>query len=192
MAVNAANVLVGAPDQATTGAILSAPLGTALPTDALATLNVAFTDSGYVSDKGLTLSPKRNTNSIADWSGAEIRKILQSFTGELKWEHLEVNQASLKNSFGDGNVTAIPQNYRHGNQLKIQMGAYELPRKEWVFRIKDGDTRVVIVAPDAQVTETGDLSFVKSDAIKIPVTLSCYPDASGNSIYIFLDDGNES
>jgi hypothetical protein len=192
MAVSAANVLVGAPDQATTGAILSAPIGTALPTTATTAINIAFTDSGYVSDKGLQLSPKRNTNGINDWSGAEIRKILQSFAGELKWEHLEINLASLKNSFGDDNVTATAKNLAHGNQLAVKMGAYELPRKSWVFKIKDGDTRILVVVPDGQVTETGELSFVKSDAIKLPVTLSCYPDATGNSVYLYTDDGDES
>ena len=54
---------------------------------------------------------------------------------------------------------------------------------------KDGEQRVLIYVPDGQVTEAGEVTFTKSGAITWPVTLSTYPDASGKSIYIMLDDG---
>ena len=61
MAVNNRNVLAGRPDQAVTGAILSTTtLVTTLPSD-LYNLDIGalnLTDSGYVSDAGLTLSVK--------------------------------------------------------------------------------------------------------------------------------------
>ena len=43
--------------------------------------------------------------------------------------------------------------------------------------------------PDGQVTEAGEVTFTKSDALTWPVTLASYPDGDGNSIYIFTDDG---
>src|SRR5690606_42115071 len=49
----------------------------------------------------------------------------------------------------------------HGKQIEVQIGAHEMPRKSWVFKIKDGLNRVLIVVPDGQVTETGEISFVK-------------------------------
>ena len=189
MAVDADNVLVGAPDQATTGAILSAPKGTALPTTAIATLNIAFTDSGYVNEDGVTLTPERSTKTIKDWSGAAIRSILEEFNGTLSWAHLELNEESLKNAFGDDYVTATAAGVSNGAQLAVEIGAHEMPRKSWAFRMKDGLVRILIVVPDGQITETGEVSFTKSDAITLPVVLSCYPDASGNSIYIYTDDG---
>ena len=57
MAVDAKKIFIGLPDQATTGAILTAPVGTALPTSAVDTLNVAFKDSGYVTEDGVNVSP---------------------------------------------------------------------------------------------------------------------------------------
>lgn len=189
MGVNARNVLVGAPDQATTGAIQSAPLGTGLPTTAVDTLDAAFTDSGYVSADGVTLTPERSTTDITDWSGALVRRILETFNGTIAWAHLEVTEESLKNAFGDDHVTVTPANTEHGRQIAIELGAHEMPRKSWVFRMKDGLNRILIVVPDGQVTETGEVVFVKSGAITLPVTLSTYPDAAGNSIYIYTDDG---
>lgn len=189
MVVNAKNVLVGAPDQATTGAILSAPSGTALPLTATTTLNVAYKDSGYVNEDGVTLTPDRSTADIKDWSGAIVRTLLEEFKGTLSWAHLEMNEESLKTSFGDANVTVTAATPTTGKQIKVGIGAHEMPRKAWVFRIKDGTNRVVITVPDGQVTQTGEIKFVKSGAITLPVTLSTYPDSTGNSIYILTDDG---
>lgn len=189
MAVNALNVLVGAPDQATTGAILSAPLGADLPITAVDALDVEFVDSGYINEDGLTLTPDRSTANIKDWSGAIVRTILEEFNGTLSWGHLEVNEESLKVAFGDDNVTVTAANATHGKQIKVAIGAYEMPRKSWVFRMKDGDSRIMIVVPNGQITETGETTFTKSNAISLPVVLSTYPDSNGNSIYIYTDDG---
>lgn len=187
--VSAQNVLVGAPDQATTGAILSAPLGTGLPESAIDSLASGFESSGYVSSDGVTLTPDRSTSDITDWSGALVRRILETFNGTISWAHLEINEESLANAFGDDNVTLTPATGSSGNQIVVAIGAHEMPRKEWVFRMKDGNNRILIVVPDGQVTETGEINFVKSGAITLPVTLSTYPDSDGNSIYIMTDDG---
>jgi hypothetical protein len=190
MALNASRVLVGTADQTNaTGAILSAPIGTTLPTDATATLDASFTDSGYVSEDGLTFSPDLSTTDINEWNGALVRRIKESFDGSLSWSHLETNEAALKNTFGDDNVTVTAATATHGQQLAVAISG-ELPAaKSWVFKLKDGDNRILIVVPNGQVTDIEDVSFTSSDAIMWGVTLSCYPDANGNSLYIYTDDG---
>ena len=55
--------------------------------------------------------------------------------------------------------------------------------------MKDGDARIVIAVPDGQITEVGEVTFASNAAVGWNVTLSCYPDANGNSIYIMTDDG---
>lgn len=190
MALDAKNVLTGGPDQALgTGAILSAPLGTTLPTAAGATLDAAFTDCGFISEDGLVLSPSYSTADIRDWSGSLVRRIKESFDGTLSWSHLETNEKSLKNVFGTNAVTATAATSSHGNQLAVAVNG-DLPgAQSWAFKIKDGDTRVLIVAPNAEITSLEDVSFKSSEAIVWGVTLSCYPDSTGNSIYIYTDDG---
>ena len=81
MAVNANNVLVGAPEQKTTGAVLDAPLGTPLPTHALDKISTTFEDSGYISEDGISLTVDQSTDTIKDWSASAIRKILSEFSG---------------------------------------------------------------------------------------------------------------
>jgi hypothetical protein len=189
MSVIASNVLTGAPDQLTTGPILSAPRGTALPSSIAAVLDPAFEDSGYISEDGLTLTPERSTEQVRDWSGSVVRELLTEFSAKLAWAHLETNEGSLKNYLGDDNVSVTAASATEGKRITALLRGTEMPRKPWVFKIKDGEARVLIVVPDGQVSETGEVAFVKSGALTWPVTMSTYPDAAGVNVYIYLDDG---
>lgn len=189
MGVIASNVLTGAPDQLTTGPILSAPRGTPLPNGLDSDIDPAFEDSGYISEDGLTLTPERSTEQVRDWSGSVVRELLTEFAAKLAWAHLETNEQSLKNYLGDDNVTVVDATSTEGKRITALLRSTEMPRKPWIFKIKDGDSRVLIVVPDGQVSETGEVSFVKSGAITWPVTLATYPDQSGVNVYIYLDDG---
>lgn len=192
MTVKASNVLSGAPDQLVTGAILSAPLTAATPTDAAIYEDAAptgFTDSGYVSEEGLTMSLSKSFTNIKEWGGSIVKRILEEFDGTLKWQHLEVNEGSLKNTFGDDNVTVTPATATDGTRIKVAVGADSMPRKKWLFRMKDGNAKIRLYVPDGQVTETDDVAFVSNDAIKLGVTLGTAPDSTGKAIYIYTDDG---
>lgn len=188
------DVRVGAPDQKVTGAIKHAPKGTAIPaladiTKAAVTLNQAFTGDEYVSQDGLTLAPSMSTTEIKDWSGATVRKVLESFDGTLSWTMISTNAGALAIAFGADHVTTAAATTTHGAQVQAALGAYLPEEQAWVFLMKDGDARIVIAVPDGQITEVGEVTFASNAAVGWQVTLSCYPDASGNSIYIMTDDG---
>lgn len=187
-------VRVGAPDQNVTGAIKHAPVGTTLPdlsaiTTAAVTLDQAFTGDEYVSEDGLTLSPSRSTTEIKDWSGATVRKVLESFDGTLSWTMISTNAGALSIAFGSSHITTAAATAQHGAQVRAALGAYLPEEQAWVFLMKDGDARIIIVVPDGQITEVGDVTFASNVAVGWQVTLSCYPDANGNCIYIMTDDG---
>lgn len=190
------DVRVGAPEQSgTTGAILHAPVGTTLPTLASikksgVTYDQAFTGNEYVSQDGLTLSPARSMTDIKDWSGATVRKVLESFDGTLKWTMISTNKGALQLAFGKNHVTAVDTaTTQHGVQVQAALGAFMADEYAWLFLMKDGDARIVIAVPDGQITEVGDVTFASNAAVGWEVTLSCYPDSNGNSIYIMTDDG---
>ena len=188
MPVALKSIFAGGPDQLVTGAILSAVTGTALPTDETTALNASFKDSGYISDSGLKIGTNQNNTEITDWSGNVVRDILQSYGNQLSWEHLEWNLESLKNFLGDANVTAVTT---AGSPTKItaKFNGDEMPTKEWVFNVKDGIRKLRVVVPNGKVSERGEISFTKGDAVKLPITLKTYPDASGNHIYVYSSDG---
>ena len=188
------DVRIGAPDQKTTGAIKSAPLGTTLPSlsdvkKAAVTLDPAFAGNEYVSEDGLTLTPTMSTTEIKDWSGATVRKVLESFDGTLAWTMISTNENSLGVAFGSDHVTHNAAGSDHGEQNMVALGAHIPDARSWVFLMKDGDARIVILVPNGQVTEVGEVNFAANKAVGWNVTLSTYPDENGESIYIITDDG---
>jgi hypothetical protein len=189
MSVNVKNVFTGAPDQATTGAILRAPLGTALPTSLAATLDAAFVDSGYIDPAGLKLTPDRSINSIKDWNMQTIRDVLEEFNASLAWNHLETNAASLKNYVGDPNVAVTAPTSSVGTLITTLINGVEIPHYSWVMKIKDGIRKALIVVPDAQTNKQEALTFVKKDAVMWGVTIKTFVDSAGNNVYIYTTDG---
>lgn len=189
MAVNSQNVFTGAPDQLTTGAILRAPLGTALPTGTDTALDAAFKDGGYIGTEGLKLTPSTTSESIKDWDGATIRDILAEFNATMAWTYLELSTEALKAYFGDVNVTTTAATLTAGTKQSIKLNAVDLDTVSWAFKIKDGPRKVLIVVPQGKITERGEVTFTKTSAVALPVVMSTYPDASGNNVYIYTDDG---
>lgn len=189
--LDVSKVLVGTPDQKTTGAVSDAPVGTALPESSTAELDPAFKSSGYVSSDGLSLATDRSTNDIQDWSGSTVRKMLESFDSTLTWSEMQMSAESLKHAFGEANVKVEPATNEHGEQVSVQVNSQMPEIRSWVFRMKDGKNRIMIVVPQGQVTEIDEIAFAAADAISLPLTLTTYPDAEGNNLYIYLDDGTK-
>lgn len=189
MSVESKNVFIGAPDQAVTGAILSGPETDTIPATIDDFVTEGLTDSGYVNEDGVTITPSESTESIKDWSLKTIRKVLTEFEGTVAWSHLELSLGALKNYMGDDNVEVNEATASKGTQTRSAIAGEQRPIKQWVFRIKDGARRAIVFIPHGQITERGEIPLVASGAITLPVTLSTYPDAAGKSIYIYTDDG---
>jgi len=190
MAVDSKKIIIGAPDQATTGAVAYADVGTALPTTAIASLDPSkWADTGYVSEDGVTLTPNYNTNDIKDWSKGAVRTLLNEFTGEVKFAFIQTDYAALVAIFGASNVTKTAATAGHGEQITVKMGARMAPAKSWCFSMKDGDARVRIVLPNAQPVLDGTMSFAADEPITWGVSLKCNADSNGDNIIILTDDG---
>jgi hypothetical protein len=186
---NAKNVFVGYPDQLTTAAILTGDETDTIPAGIDDFTFVGLGESGYVSEEGVNITPEDSTESIKDWSGTEIRRILTEFTGTINWTHLEINAQSARNYFGDDNVDVTAATPSSGTQMRMSLGKNVLPTKAWYFLVKDGDKRMVIFVPHGQISERGEIPLNASGPIVLPVTLASYPDAAGQNIYIYTDDG---
>lgn len=189
MTVDSKNIFVGAPDQSTTGAILTGPATDTIPEFLEDFDDDGLKSSGYVSAEGVAITPSDSTESIRDWSGAEVRRLLTEFTGEISWTHLELSAEAAKNYFGDDQVDTKAATATTGNQMRASLGKNELGTKAWYFKIKDGDRRALVMVPHGTVSARGEIPLVAAGAITLPVTLACLADADGQSIYIFTDDG---
>lgn len=187
--IDVSKVLVGSPDQLTTGAVFDAPVGTKIPTSVGAALDEAFKSSGYVTKDGIQLTPDRSTTDITDWGGNTVRTLLDGFTTNISWSEMQMDEDALRHAFGSDAVQAVPATSEHGRQVSLSVGP-DLPEpRSWAFKMKDGKARILIVVPNGQVTKVDSISFTSSDAVALPITLSCLPDSSGKTVYIYTDDG---
>ena len=187
MANNTEEVYLGKP---VTGAVQTAPVGTTGPTDAGTELPSASWDaSGFVDENGVTLSQTRNTNDLKAWGGSTVRTMLNEFDGTVQYSEMQTDEVVMKRMVGADKVTITAATSGHGKQMKVSLGS-DLPDPiAWVFSMKDGDKRVRIYIPKGQLTEVGDTNFVHNGAIKWDFTIKALDDGTGNSIYIFTDDG---
>lgn len=178
---NVQNVSVGEP--AIAGAIYRAPIGTALPTDATTALNAAFKTFGYISEDGLTNSNTRSSDTVKDWSGADILTLQNEKTDTFKYKMMEVkNVEVLKDVYGDDNVSGDIE-----TGLTIQVNAKELTAHSYVIdTLLNGGYLKRIVIPNGKVTETSDLVYKKTEAMGYEVTITALPDSSENTHYEYI------
>ncbi|WJY73220.1 hypothetical protein [Corynebacterium auriscanis] len=172
---NRKNVLVGAPDVKVVGGItVGAPVATAdkFPTavDADLKQTLQHKPAGYISEDGVTKTVDRSTEKIKDWNGDTIVITQSDHSVMLKTTFMEAaNSDVLKLVAGEANVS------EQGGVLKVVESAEELPHFSIGFTINGGNgSKILVFAPDAQVTEVGDVSYVKADVIKFEVTIECF------------------
>lgn len=176
MTTDAANALV-----AVTGAAYSAPTGSTLPTDNTTAVDAAFKDLGYVSDKGVTQKINTSTTKITAWqNGDTVREVQTSHDLTYDFAMIETKAETLEAFYGDDNYTAGV-----GTKYTVKVNGEQGVRGCWVLEMEDGTETVRVVIPDGQVTSRGDIVWVNSAVVEYDLTITCYPDASGNKAYVY-------
>lgn len=171
---NASLVTQGKPK--VTGAIFSAPLGTALPTDAKSALDDAFVQLGYVSDSGLANSIGLENANVKAWGGDTVLNTMTSKTNELKFKLIEaLNPDVLKVVYGDENVTGTLE-----TGITVKNKSLQLEGHAYVIDIlmKNGALKR-IVAPEGTVTAIGDVTYKDDEVVGYDLTIGLVPDEDG-------------
>lgn len=186
MANNSLNVVAGKPLAA--GGVWSAALGTALPTDETTALNGSFKALGYVSEDGLTETTERSTEKIRAWGGDTVKVLQTEFSVTYALTFIEsVNGDVLNEVYGAANVTSS------GGKHAVKITADQLPRRSYVFELKDGDARIRVVVPNGQITEVGEVTYSDGDVIGYAVTIEAFFDATlGAQAVKYIDTGADS
>lgn len=184
-----ANIVAGKP--LATGGVLIAPVGTAAPTDAKTALNAAFKSAGYIGEDGLTESADRSTEKVKAWGGDVVKVLQTDFSTTYSFTFLEtLNADVLKTVYGDENVTTTPADATKGALHVVKVNADTLPRKAFVFEVKDGDARIRIHVPEGQITEVGEITYNDGEVVGYTVTVEAFRDSTlGANAIKYLDDG---
>lgn len=179
--MDAKNVSYGKPQIG--GAIYSAPLGTALPTDAITDLDTSFKNLGYISEDGLINSNTRETEVIKAWGGDTVLVTQTSKDDTFQYTLIEtLNIDVLKEVYGEGNVTGDLD-----TGITIKSNAIPLEGHSIVIdMILKGDVLKRIVIPNGTVSEIGDIQYVDNDATGYETTLTCAADEEGNTHYEYV------
>jgi len=164
------------------GAIYSAPLGTALPTDATTALDVGFLSLGYISEDGLTNENSPESENIKAWGGDTVLTVQTGKEDSFSYKLIEATNINvLKEVYGDANVTG-------DLDTGITITANSTPLEGHVIVIdmilKNSLKRVVV--PAATVSEIGEIMYQDSDAIGYETTIIGVPDETGNTHYEYI------
>lgn len=170
-----AEVLSGAPNVA--GYAFSAPVGTAAPVDTVTALAATYINLGFVDDAGITVKQGSKIIEMRDWNGDLVAALDDEVSAQITFTLMQTGIATQREIYGAANVTADV-----GTPEKLKEVAFTgdtLPHRFYVFDLKNSKGLQRILVEDGQITEVGDLKFVKKDVVKYPVTVTCYRAASG-------------
>lgn len=177
MANTATNVSTGKPN--ISGAVFVAPKGTTLPTDATTALDLTkYTCLGYVSEDGLTNNNEMEVSEIKAWGGVTVYRSLTGLNDTFALTLIESENVDvLKTVYGASNVSVDGS----GN-ITVTVKAQDPEELVWVFELAlRGGIAKRIVIQDGAITSRDEIVYNDSDAIGYGITVSAYPDASGNT-----------
>ncbi len=179
MTLNAAEVRV-----AGTGALYKAPLGEAEPANSTAVLAANFEHLGYVSSDGVEMSFEDSVNNTFAWQNSALVRTSRTETlTKMTFTFLQT-RGSVLEAFHSGSEITEPAT----GEYRLPIAPAVADPSTWIFDAIDGGIHMRYYIPNGEITERGSLMHVNGEPIGYPMTMTFYPDSSGNLAYLLSND----
>ena len=165
-----------------TGQVYIAATGVTLPTDATTTPSAAtFFGLGYHTEEGVSLSHSVEIARFRAWQTKhDTRRDKESETFRLTFALQQWNEQTVPFAFGGGTVTGS------GPYKFTPAGADSaLEEKAILCDVVDGSNRVRFVIPRANVVESVDTQFTRSQEAALPITVEALQPETGGDAWWF-------
>lgn len=184
MSNNAAEIVVAAD-----GAIRCAPFGTTLPTATggpTETPNAAFTDLGYASEDGVTLTSARTIEERMAWqSMVAVRRDETGREDTFATNLLQWNEDTVKTAFGGGDVVEVATNVYSYEPPAAGDGLDELSVLiDW----QDGDKNYRLIIAKATIDGDTEVNLTRADMAILPVTFKALQTEGAAAWRLVSDD----
>lgn len=165
------------------GAVYSAPLGTALPTDATTKLDDAFKALGYISEDGMTNSNSPESENIKAWGSVVVSSVQKEKTDTFKYMLIEaLNVDVLKEVYGSDNVSGDLS-----SGIAIKANSKELPHHCLVIEtVLKGGVLKRIVIPSGKVTAIDEITYNDGSVLGYGTTVTAFPNAADDTHYEYI------
>lgn len=181
MTKTADEVVVGA-----NGSIYVGDVGATAPADILDTIDPAeWIELGYTNEDGVTLTDTKEIEDINAWqSFYAIRKIMTAKSGQVAFNLLQWNGATVRLAFGGGTVT------------QDQAGAYRytppapgpIDERAMIVEWVDGAKNYRLVCARGLVSEDVETNLTKSAAGELPIVFGFVGEEGVDTWYLLTDD----
>ena len=163
MALTAANVVVGI-----SGTVYAGATSATAPTSSSSALT-GFTDLGYISADGVTVTPNRNTAQIRSWQNADlVREVVTESDLSYKFVMLEMTTAAVTQYFGSAPVSS-----------KVTWSPSTTGGKQsFVIDLIDGSKTVRQYIPVGEVIKIEPLNIKNGEALSFGIEIRAYITAS--------------
>lgn len=164
------------------GYIFSAPVGTALPTDAKATLNSSFKCLGFISEDGYVETVDEDSDDIVDMNGDVMDSTNSNRVESAQFTLAEIKSETLKRMYGAANVTDT----KGVITVKHNSDSHDTFSYVLELVLKNG-RRWRKVVPRGKSSELDDLTIASSELCQRALTIKYLSDENGNTCYDYIE-----